>query len=133
MISSVTEIFSKQVYGRKLLSVFERIAYTLTCEYIQDAHDHIEQYGCPPSFEEKIRKVKALTNDLTMRASWIRDEYKDGKGYRSIRLTTGCKRVTKRSVNEYLRQVKYLDAINSSRNKAPLEQNYGLYLAGLAE
>lgn len=115
MISSVTEIFNRQIYGRKFLSVFERIAYTITREYIEDIHIHIDKFGCPPSFEERMSKVKALTNELTMRAKWIRDEYKEGKGYRSVKLTTGCKRIVKKSVNDYLTQVKYIDSISKSK------------------
>lgn len=125
MISSVTEIFNRQIYGRKFLAVFERIAYTITGEYIEDIHIHLDKYGCPPSFEERMSKVRALTNELTMRAKWIRDEYKEGKGYRSVKLTTGCKRIIKKSVNDYLTQIKYLDSI--SRSKAERSNPYADY------
>ncbi len=111
MLASISEFFGQRVYGKQFQDLFEQMAKTITREYIQEIYNHIENYGVPPSFEEMMEKVKALTTELTMRAEWIREDYKEGRGYRSIKLTTGCKRIIKNSINEYLRQSKTITAI----------------------
>ena len=111
MLSSVTEFFGQRIYGKHFQDLFEQMANTITREYIQEIYNYIETYGVPPSFEQTVEKVKALTTELTMRAEWIREDYKEGRGYRSIKLTTGCKRVIKSCVNEYLRQSKTVSSL----------------------
>lgn len=116
MLSSITEFFGQRIYGKQFQDLFEQMARTITSEYIQEIYDRIEASGAPPSFEEIMEKVKALSTDLTLRAEWIRDNYKEGRGYRSIKLTTGCKRIIKYSVNEYLKQTKSVNAIKMQQS-----------------
>lgn len=112
MFSSVSDFFGKRTFTKQFEELFDEIASTITSEYIQENYNHIHNYGVPISFEEAMVKVNALTNELTLRAEWIREDYKIGKGYKSVRLTTGCKRIIKRSVNDYLRQLKSVKAIS---------------------
>ncbi|MBL7681738.1 MAG: hypothetical protein JNK00_00135 [Flavipsychrobacter sp.] len=111
MISAATDFFSNRMYGRQYQSLFERMAATITKEYIDQLHIHIEKYGCPPTFNDILSRVSALTNELKLKATWIREDYREGSGYRSVKLTTGCKRIIKSSVEQYLTQSKILSSI----------------------
>ncbi len=113
MIPAITDFFSQRVYGKQFLDLFEQMAYTITNEYVQDVFNAIETTGCTPSFEELMEKIKALTNELTMRATWIREDYKEGKGRRSVKLTMGCKKIINKYVEEYMRRTKTLLAIRN--------------------
>jgi hypothetical protein len=108
---SITDFFNQRIFGRQFQDLFEQMAKTITREYIQEIYDHIEANGTAPSFEYIMGKVKALTTELTMRAEWIREDYREGRGHKSIKLTTGCKRIIKTSVDEYLRQSKTVMSI----------------------
>ncbi len=121
MLTTITDFLHQRVYGKQYQDLFERISNTITGEYIEDMYSYIEKNGTPPSFEEIMHKVKALSTELTMRAEWIRENYKEGKGYRSIKLTTGCKRIIKKAVEEYMRQAKSVHAIKSQRDVMMLE------------
>ena len=113
MIPAITYFFSQRVYGKQFLDLFEQMAYTITNEYVQDVFNAIESTGCTPSFEELMEKIKALTNELTMRATWIREDNKEGKGRRSVKLTMGCKKIINKYVEEYMRRTKTLLAIRN--------------------
>jgi len=115
MLTTITDFWQQKVYGKYYQELFEEISKTITSEYIQDMYTYIDKHDTPPSFEEVMRKVKTLSTELTMRAEWIRENYKEGKGYRSIKLTTGCKRIIKKSLDDYLRQAKSIYAIKSQR------------------
>ena len=129
MLSSITEFFGQRAYGKQFVTLFEQIAQTITGEYIQEIYDYIDNCGAPPTFGDIMTKVKALSTELTMRAEWMRDNYKENKGYRSIKLTTGCKRVIKNSVDAYLRQVKSINSISRTQHRADVEnRNYNLEL-----
>jgi hypothetical protein len=112
MLLSPSVFFAKRTFTKQYHELFEEMAHTITTEYIQENYDHIHRSGVPFSFEEVMGKVSALNNELTLKAEWIREDYKEGKGYRSTKLTTGCKRIIKRSVENYLRQLKCLKAIS---------------------
>lgn len=121
MLTTITDFLNQRVYGKHYQDLFEEISKTITGEYIEDMYIYIDKTGTPPSFEETMRKVKTLSTELTMRAEWIRENYKEGKGYRSIKLTTGCKRVIKRALEEYMRQAKSVHAIKSQKDMYLLE------------
>ena len=118
MVSTVSDFFSQRIFGKQLLHSFENMARTITNEYVQDIYNSIEINGYTPSFEELMEKVKALDNDLKMRAFWIREDYREGRGRRSIKLTTGCKRVINQSVNDYLVRSKTILAIRKQQRVA---------------
>lgn len=126
MLSSIKNYFEDQINGVKFVDLFQQIASTITGEYINDIYISIEESGFPPSFEDIMHKVNTLTTELTMRAEWMRDNYKEGKGYRSIKLTTGCKRIIKQSIDEYLRQVKSIQSIRKMQHSAAA-RNHSLY------
>jgi hypothetical protein len=121
MLTTITDFWNQRVYGKHYQDLFQEISNTITGEYIEDIFLYIEKNGAPPSFEEIMRKVKTLSTELTMRAEWIRENYKEGKGYRSIKLTTGCKRIIKKAMEEYMRQAKSVHAIRSQRDIYLLE------------
>jgi len=113
MIPSITEFFSNRAYGRQFLQLFEQMAHTILEEYVDDVKKFVDQNGYSPSFEELMARVKALSDDLTMRAAWIREDYHEDRGRKSIKLTTGCKRVIHKTVEEYLRRSKAVIAIRN--------------------
>lgn len=110
-----SEFFSRRLFCAQYLNIFTDIAHTITQEYIEDVYTFIDQNGYMPDFAYFIDKTQALTNELTLRARWMRDEYKEGRGGRaSITLTTSCKRVIKRNVAEFLHVSKTLKNINQA-------------------
>lgn len=113
MMNSISEFFNNRTYGRQFLQIFEQMAVTITEEYVQDVIRFVEVHGFSPSFEELMQKVKALNDDLSMRATWIREDYREDRGRRSIKLTTGCKRIISRSVQEYLTRSKTIASIRA--------------------
>ena len=115
MLSPLKKYFQDKVNGKEFLSLFEKMAYTITNEYINSIYNEIEHSGFPPPMKRTLHDIEMLTTELTMKAEWMRDNYKEGKGYRSIKLTTGCKRIIKHSVNRYLTQVNTVNTINESK------------------
>jgi len=113
MIPAITEFFSNRAYGRQFLQLFEEMACTITDEYVQDMMNFIQANGYSPSFEELMQRMKALNDDLCMRAAWIKEDYREDRGRRSIKLTTGCKRIINKAVEEYLRRSKAIITIKS--------------------
>jgi len=111
MIPAITEFFSNRAYGRQFLQLFEQMANTIIDEYIQDIVTSIQENGYSPSFEELMQKVKTLNDDLVMRAAWIREDYHMDRGRKSVKLTTGCKKIIARAIEEYLRRSKAIIAI----------------------
>lgn len=111
MIPAITEFFSNRAYGRQFLQLFEQMANTIIDEYIQDIVTSIQENGYSPSFEELMQKVKTLNDDLVMRAAWIREDYHMDCGRKSVKLTTGCKKIIARAIEEYLRRSKAIIAI----------------------
>ena len=108
-----SEFFSKRLYCAQYLSIFSSVAQTITQEYIEDVYLFIDEHGYVPDFTYFIEKTQTLTNDLTLRAKWMRDEYKEGRGgVASITLTTSCKRIIKKSIADYLNVIKTLRNIN---------------------
>lgn len=102
----ISSFFSNRTHGRQFLQVFEQVAESITEEYVQDLIEFINKNGYGPSFEELMVKVRTLSDDLTMRAAWIREDYRQDRGRRSVKLTAGCKRVVNKAVDEYLRRSK---------------------------
>lgn len=108
---TITEFFSNRAYGRQFLQLFDQMAATITEEYVQDVIRFVDTNGFSPSFEELMQRVKALSDELSMRATWIREDYREDRGRRSLKLTTGCKRIIKRSIDEYLTRSKTIMSI----------------------
>ena len=123
-MSSLSDFFSQRIVGRQYLRMFENQARTITNEYIEDAYLFVKKHGYSPSFSYIMEKMQALTNELTLRAQWMRDEYKEGRGGKaSIKLTTSCKRVMKGCIAEYLNVTKTLNNINVMTHGAPFITN----------
>lgn len=119
MIPTISEFFNNRAYGRQFLQLFEQMARTITEEYIQDIVNFIETNGSSPSFEELMQRVRSLNDELMMRATWIREDYREDRGRRSIKLTTGCKRIIKASVAEFLTRSKTITSIRHQQVTPP--------------
>lgn len=113
MIPTITDFFTNRAYGRQFLQLFEQMAATITEEYVEDMMQFIQTNGYTPSFEELMQRMRALSDDLTLRATWIKEDYREDRGRRSIKLTTGCKKIINKAVDEYLRRSKAIIAIKS--------------------
>lgn len=99
----------KSVFGEESLGLFNLMAETVTREYVEDITVLTRQNGYSPSCEEIMRKVEALTVDLTLKAEWLRENYHVERTYRSSRLTRSCKKIIQRSVNDFIRTAKLLE------------------------
>lgn len=106
MNTQLFNVFSHQATGQKFLRVFENIAETITNEYQAGITGFIDQWGYPPSFGELIEQIKTLNDELNAHAKTILRDYREQKGHKSIKLTTGCKRIIKTHVNQYIKQLK---------------------------
>lgn len=113
MNTQLMNVFNHQITGQRFLDIFEDIARTITDEYEREIIDFIANCGYPPSFGELFERLKALNAELNIHADNVLNDYSDNKGHRSIRLTTGCKRIIKVSVTKYLRQLKTI--LNTER------------------
>lgn len=108
MNAYIIDAFNQQTNGARLLRIFEDMASTIVFEYWQEVDDFITQHGYAPSFTELFQRFRDLNTDLNTKASLILKDYRETKGHKSIRLTTGCKRIIKNSINDFLKQVKAL-------------------------
>ena len=115
MAHPISTFFTNRAYGRQFLQVFEQMAASIVEEYVQEIVRFMQENGYSPSFEELMQKVKALNDDLIMRAAWIREDYREDRGRRSVKLTTGCKKVINKAVEEYLRRSKAIIAIRQQQ------------------
>ncbi len=113
MNTQLMNVFNHQVTGQKFLDIFEDIARTITDEYEHEIIDFIGNFGYPPSFKELFERMGSLNKELNTHAAKVLNDYSDNKGHKSIKLTTGCKRIIKLSVNKYLRQLKTI--LNTER------------------
>lgn len=114
IIANISDYLKGQ---RPFLDMFGKLAEGVTNSYVTELHAQIEQTGITPSFEELMDRVRALHDDLTRRAVWIREDYKEDRGRRSPRFTKGCKRIIDKSTNDFLCTVKLvLNRRNSSYN-----------------
>jgi hypothetical protein len=73
---------------------------------VAEVYAKIEETGITPSFDELMDKVRELHDDLSRRAIWIREDYKEDRGRRSPRFTKGCKRIIDKSTQDFLCTVK---------------------------
>lgn len=113
----ISDFFSNRSYSKQFLNLFEQMARTITNEYAQEIKCFIETNGYNPSFEELMQRMKALEQELTLRANWIREDYAQEKGRKSVKLTTGCKRVVKNALNDFLNQAKGIMVIKDKPAK----------------
>ncbi|MCB9046728.1 MAG: hypothetical protein H6550_11405 [Chitinophagales bacterium] len=97
------EIFGDRIYGAEFLRLYKDMAHTYTRDTIEQLYKDVEDKGIPVSFTEINAKVAAFNNELINRATWIREDYKENKGYSSPKLTRGCKKIISQCVKEYLR------------------------------
>ena len=99
------EIFGDRLYGTEFLRLYKDMANTYTGDTIEQLYQAVEQRDTPMSFSEINAKVAAFNNELINRATWIREDYKENKGYSSPKLTRGCKKIISQCVKEYLRAI----------------------------
>lgn len=99
------DFFALQVYERQFLVTFERMARTITGEYIQEALYMGHHSGCSLSFEDRMQKTRALSAELDQRARQVCTDYRDQKGRGSCTLTKGCHRIIKDAVYHFLQAV----------------------------
>lgn len=92
--------------NRPFLDMFRKMAESVTHTYVEQVYEEINASGITPSFEQLMDKVRALHDDLSRRAVWIREDYKEDRGRRSTRFTRGCKGVIDKSCQDFLRTVK---------------------------
>ncbi len=103
VISNITDYLKGQ---RPFIDMFDKLAQDVTHAYVNDVYAKIEETGVTPSFDELMNKVRELHDELTRRAVWIREDYKEDRGRRSPRFTKACKRVIDKSTQDFLRTVK---------------------------
>lgn len=99
----IKEIFNSRIYSRQFLELYESMAKAYTGDCIEELYDTLNDSYGPISFAEMNARVAAFNNELINRATWIREDYKDNKGYASPGLTRGCKKIISQCVNDYLR------------------------------
>jgi hypothetical protein len=104
------------IFGKQSLGLFVQMCETVTSEYVEEVTNQIIITGSAPSFEQLMDKVMALNNDLTLKVSWLRDNYKVERGRHSARLTKGCKALINKSTNDFLRTVKLIERQRSRLN-----------------
>lgn len=103
MHPKIRELFGGRIYGTEFLKLYEDMAVAYTNDRIEQLHDTVAQRVVPMSFSDINSNVAEFNNELINRATWIREDYKDNKGYSSPKLTRGCKKIISRCVNDYLR------------------------------
>lgn len=105
MHPKILELFGSRIYGTEFLKLYEDMASTYTGDCIEQLYDEACQRETPLSFSEINMRVAAFNNELINRATWIREDYKENKGYSSPKLTRGCKKIISRCVKDYLRAI----------------------------
>lgn len=103
MRTTMPGIIGSLIFGDRFLSVYKEMAETFTADSIEQLHSEIRSRQAPLSFPEINSRVAAFNNELINRATWIREDYKENKGYSSPKLTRGCKKVIGKCVDDYLR------------------------------
>ena len=105
MHPGIRELFSSRIYSRQFLVLYESMAKAYTSDCIEQLYNEVASTGCQLSFTEMNTRVAAFNNELINRATWIREDYRDNKGYSSPGLTRGCKKIIAACVKDYLRAV----------------------------
>lgn len=126
-LSLFSDYFSQRLYGKQYLNLFRKMAYTITNEYVEDVMKYIEDNGFGPSFNEIMDNVKKLENDLMVKGTWLRDDYKKERGKRSPRLTKGFKRIINSSINEYLGRTRVILSIKPKSPNYSIPCFYSVY------
>ncbi|MBS1772021.1 MAG: hypothetical protein JST82_04120 [Bacteroidetes bacterium] len=103
MFEAITEYLKGQ---KPFMDMFRKQAESVTHAYVEEVYAKIEETGLTPSFDELMDKVRALHDDLTRRAVWIREDYHEDRGRRSPRFTKGCKKIIDKSTEDFLRTIK---------------------------
>lgn len=103
MHPKILELFGNRIYGAEFLKLYEDMADTYTGDCIELLYSEGARREIPLSFTEISNRVAAFNNELINRATWIREDYKENKGYSSPKLTRGCKKIISRCVKNYLR------------------------------
>jgi hypothetical protein len=103
MHPKILELFGNRIYGAEFLKLYEDMANTYTGDCIEQLYEEASLREVPLSFTEISARVASFNNELINRATWIRDDYKENKGYSSPKLTRGCKKIISRCVKDYLR------------------------------
>lgn len=103
MQPKILELFGSRIYGTEFLRLYEDMANTYTGDCIEQLYEEAAVRDTPLSFTEISARVAAFNNELINRATWIREDYKENKGYSSPKLTRGCKQIISRCVKDYLR------------------------------
>lgn len=103
MQPKILELFGSRIYGAEFLRLYEDMANTYTGDCIEQLYEEAARRDTPLSFTEISARVATFNNELINRATWIREDYKENKGYSSPKLTRGCKHIISRCVKDYLR------------------------------
>lgn len=105
----IREIFDSRIYSRQFLDLYESMAKAYTADCIEQLYSEASAGSSPLSFSEMNARVAAFNNELINRATWIREDYRDNKGYSSPGLTRGCKKIIEACVKDYLRAVQLVN------------------------
>jgi len=103
VLSNIADYIKGQ---RPFIEMFSKQADNVTNAYVAEVYAKIEETGITPSFDELMNKVRELHDDLSRRAVWIREDYKEDRGRRSPRFTKSCKRIIDKSTQNFLCTVK---------------------------
>ncbi|MCB0700261.1 MAG: hypothetical protein H6551_06950 [Chitinophagales bacterium] len=128
MHPKIREIFKNRIYGDEFLKLYEDMAWTYTNDRIEELYSSVADSNVPLSFSDISTKAAAFNNELIHKATWIRDDYKENKGYSSPKLTRGCKKVISKCVKEYLRALE----LACTNNQSPTSQKAKSYLEKVA-
>lgn len=112
MQPNIREIFNDRIYGKRFVELFTDMAVTLTNDRIEELYNDMGTRQVPMSFEEVSSKAAAFNNELINRSVWIREDYKENKGYSSPRVTRGCKKVIEQCMKDYIRALELSNTTN---------------------
>ncbi len=99
--------------------MFTKVAENVTNAYVNEVYEEVLSSGITPSFEQLMDKVRALHDDLTRRSVWIREDYREDRGYKSTRFTKSCKKIIDKSTQDFLRSVKLVLSRRNSFQPIP--------------
>lgn len=112
VLNPIESIFS---LNRRHIDLFKEIAHTITNEHVEEAISRMSDDET--SFDEMMVNVSRLHDELTRRAIWCMDTYKEEKGRGSANLPRASKKIIKQCTTDYIYKVKMLITVQKSRYK----------------
>ena len=108
--------------NRRYIDLFKEIAHTITNDYVEESLSKMSDEDI--SFDEMMEGVNRLHDELTRRAIWCMDIYKEEKGRGSSNLPRASKKIIKQCTTDYIYRVKMLITIQKNKYKLTGEYIY---------